>query len=133
MPFSMMATTNPPRSVSRTWALVPYRLVPPMTAAPTANSSVNQPPVEGEHELVRAGQQDAGDRSHRGADDEAGQLHARDVDAGPAEPLGVADGVDVTPHAVSRKVSETSSTSSTTTTTGMPLSELSCGLRGVPR
>ena len=48
--------------------------VPPMTAAPTAYSSVCAPPVVGRDRVVARGQQDARDDRQRRADDEAGRL-----------------------------------------------------------
>ena len=53
MPLAMTATTRPPMTASTTRPLPPNRLVPPMTAAPTAYSSVCEPPVVGETELSR--------------------------------------------------------------------------------
>ena len=64
MPFSSTAITKPPSTASTTRPLPPKRLVPPMTAAPTANSRVSEPPVDGDTELVRLDQEDAGDRRH---------------------------------------------------------------------
>ena len=53
MPLMMIAITRPPRIASTTRPLPPKRLVPPMTAAPTAYSRVEAPPVDGEIELSR--------------------------------------------------------------------------------
>ncbi len=52
IPFSITATTAPPSTASSTLPLPPNRLVPPMTAAPTAYSRTELPPVFGSTELA---------------------------------------------------------------------------------
>src|SRR5690349_2539264 len=53
MPLSMTATTRPPMTALTGLPLPPNRLQPPMTAAPTAYSRVEEPPVVGDTELSR--------------------------------------------------------------------------------
>src|SRR3954452_21150012 len=53
IPLLMTAITRPPMTASVTRPLPPNRLVPPMTAAPTAYSRVEVPPVDGDTELSR--------------------------------------------------------------------------------
>src|SRR5918996_3651122 len=52
MPLSITAMTPPPMMASRTLPLPPNRLVPPITAAPTAYSRVLLPPALGSTELA---------------------------------------------------------------------------------
>ncbi len=96
-PFSMMAMTRPPRMASRALPRPPNRLVPPMTAAPTAYRRVAAARVDGDRVEPGRGH-DAAHRRQPGPDHEHGDPDAGDVDAGPARGLGVAaDGVDVPP------------------------------------
>ena len=90
MPLMITAITRPPSTASRGLPLPPNRLVPPMTAAPTAYSRVSAPPVVGEIELSRLARRMPPTAARRRADDEAEQLDLLDVDAGPAGGLGVA-------------------------------------------
>ena len=53
MPLTIAVITLAPRIASRTRPRPPKRLVPPITAAPTANSRVSDPPVFGLTEFVR--------------------------------------------------------------------------------
>ena len=50
-PLSIIATTRPPITALIILPRPPNRLTPPMTAAPTASSSVSLPPVCGPTEL----------------------------------------------------------------------------------
>src|SRR5690349_14097804 len=53
MPLATTWITRPPMTASVTRPLPPKRLVPPITAAPTANSTVPLPPVWTDTELLR--------------------------------------------------------------------------------
>src|SRR6478735_12732491 len=53
MPLLITAITRPPSTASMILPLPPKRLVPPITAAPTAKSRVREPPVDGDTELSR--------------------------------------------------------------------------------
>ena len=96
MPLAMTARTRPPMIASSGRPLPPNRLVPPMTAAPTASSKHVAAALALVDRLGARGEQQAGDRGHGRVDDEDRDPDPVDRDTGPAGGLGVAaDGVDV--------------------------------------
>ena len=96
MPFAMTAITRPPMMASTTRPLPPNRLVPPMTAAPTAYSRVCEPPVCAVAPLSRLAMRMPATAAMRRADDEAQQPDQLDVDArAPCSLRVAADGVHV--------------------------------------